>query len=123
MKALKIMKELNANAVIGRENDYACMVEDVRDPDGRWYRMEYRSNADGTRAAAYCRYNPWGGAVNGGASYHEGHVRFDGFICLGVGVTDDLKTSRFDLKTAVLRGRYWCTCFSVYKETGLFPNG
>lgn len=118
-----IMKEFNPNALIGMDTDGALvMIEDVRDPDGRLYRMEYRSTADGAHAVAYCRTNPWG-AVNGGVGYHRGHVSSSGFLCLGNGhLSESVADSSYDLAFAIQRGRYWCTAFSVLKETGYFPN-
>jgi hypothetical protein len=121
MKVLRVLHGLNRNAVVGMESGLACIVEDVVDPDGRWYRMEYRSTPDAEHAVAFCIHNPWGGK-NGGAEYAAGHVASDGFLCLGTGVTRTVANSPFDLKTAILKSRYWCTAFSAFKETGRFPN-
>ena len=117
-----IMRQFNSNALIAREEDYIIMIEDVMDPDGRIYRIEYRSTPDAQRAIAFCIYNPWGDK-NGGESYRKGHVANNGFLCLGPDHGDkELKNSPYDLKYAILRGRFWCTGFSVLKETGSFPN-
>ena len=118
-----VMQRLNPNGLIGTDHDGAiCLIEDVIDPDGRIYRMEIRSTADGRRAAAYCRHNPWG-AVNGGTSYAVGHVAEDGFLCLGSGISGHGHTeSPFRLEVVIARSRYWTTAFSVLKETGTFPQ-
>ena len=120
--AAALMRRYNANGLIGTDSDGATvMIEDVRDPDGRVYRLEYRSNAEGTQAVAYCRHNPWG-TLNGNAEYTRGHVSRDGFLCLGSGATSTLAKSPFTLAYAIERGRYWCTAFSYFKETGTFPT-
>lgn len=121
--ATTTMKEFNPRALIGTDTDGAVvMIEDVRDPDGRLYRMEYRSTPDGAHGVAYCRSNPWG-AVNGGAPYHRGHVSPSGFLCLGDGHNSEkLADSNYDIGFTIKRARYWCTAFSVFKETGEFPN-
>lgn len=123
-QADEIMRRLNPNALAGRdESDVLCFIEDVRDPDGRIYRMEYQSTDDGNHAFAFCRYNPWGGVNGGETDYFRSHVRTDGFICLGPGIhVGNLADSPFTLEVAVRRSRYWCTAFSVLKETGSFPN-
>jgi hypothetical protein len=116
-----IMRRFNSNALIGTEDGHAVMIEDVSDPDGRMYRMEYQSSDDGAHATARCLHNPWGG-VNGGADdVHKSHVFSDGLLCMGRGRTG-LFGSPFDLSAVIQRARYWCTAFSVLKETGRFPQ-
>ncbi len=114
-------RRFNRRALIGREGDLVVAIEDVLDPDGRMYRIEYRSTADGRHAAAWCLFNPWGGR-NGGARYSSGHVADDGFLCLGNDSTRRVDASPYNLDFVVKRSRFWTTAFSFYKETGEFPN-
>ncbi len=116
-----IMQQFNQNALIGTENNNAVMIEDVSDPDGRMYRMEYQSSADGMHATARCLHNPWGGVTGDTENVHATHVFSDGMLCMGRGRTG-LFGSPFDIAAVIQRGRYWCTAFSVYKETGRFPQ-
>lgn len=121
--AEEIMLQENPNALVGIDDDgEVVMIEDVTDADGRMYRLEYRSTPDGEQAVAFCRYNPWGD-VNGGEAYVTGHVAENGFLCLG---TDhdgqDVKSSPYNIAFIIRRARYWCTGFSVLKETGTFPK-
>jgi len=117
------MIQHNRNALIGRDADGAiCMIEDWTDPDGRMYRMEYRSTPDGNHALAFCRHNPWGGGPNSGVNYATGHVNTDGLLCIGNDHGSDYARSPYNLATVIMRGRYWCTGFSVLKETGSFPQ-
>jgi hypothetical protein len=120
-QAIDIMRQFNPNAFIGEENGVLVMIEDVTDPDYRLYRIEYQSTYDGRHAIAYCRHNPWG-TLNGGISYSTGHVGENGILCIGKDHTSAAKSSPYDLATAIQRGRYWCTAFSVLKETGTFPQ-
>ena len=117
MSAHEMMGELNPNALHGREGDWEIFIEDIKDPDGRWYRVEYRSKDDGSKANAYLLYNPWG---DNPFSYGESHVRnSDGLICLGPGVHAD--DSPYDLNFAVPRTRFWCTGYSYMREHG-YPS-
>lgn len=122
-RAEQIMRSFNRNGLICPDDDGAvAMIEDVTDPDGRLFRMEYRSTPDGKRAIALCRHNPWG-TVNGGESYANGHVDDNGFLCLGSRHSgQDLDDSPYDLDHVIRRARFWCTGFSVLKETGEFPQ-
>lgn len=115
------MKSSNPNALVGHEDGVDVMIEDVADPDGRIFRLEYQSTPDGRHAVAICRFNPWG-RVNGGETYSKGHVDEHGFLCLGTGATHSVGSSPHSLNDAIERGRYWCTAFSVLKETGEFPQ-
>jgi hypothetical protein len=116
-----IMRSFNSNALVGDEGDHVVMIEDVSDPDGRMYRMEYQSSPDGSRAIARCLHNPWGGVTGGEDDVHKSHVFSDGTLCMGRGRTG-LFGSPFDLAAVIQRTRYWCTAFSVLKETGRFPQ-
>lgn len=121
--AEEIMRAENPNGLIGVDEDGATvMIEDVGDPDGRLYRMEYRSAADGSQAVAYCRHNPWGG-FNGGEPYETSHVDANGFICVGPDHSGHaIAGSPYDLTFVIRRARFWCAAFSVLKETGEFPQ-
>lgn len=123
-QANTIMNRFNPNAMIGSENGADVMIEDWSDPDGRIYRMEYQSTQDGQHAVAYCRFNPWGGRnnVTSGVSALQGHIFQDGSICMGSGHGASVQTSPYTLETVIQRGRFWCTAFSVLKETGRFPK-
>jgi hypothetical protein len=105
------MRRINPNALCGWEGRHPVYIEDHTDPDGRMFRLEYRCDAEGRNAVAYCRYNPWGRAAH---SIHQSHLFGDGRICLG--------SRAFTLEEAVLRARYWCTAYSVLRETGHFPG-
>jgi hypothetical protein len=119
--AQAIMKEINRNALIGSEGGVDVMIEDVADPDGRIYRLEYQSMPDGRHAIAFCRFNPWG-ALNGGEEYPVGHVDANGFICVGKESVKTVQASPYDLRYVIQRSRFWCTAFSMLKETGQFPT-
>jgi len=110
-------------AVIGIDEDGAvCMIEAVLDSDDRPYIIEIRSTPDGAHAVAYCRSNPWSESVNAGTTFGDAHVDSDGLLCLGKGSTRVVQDSPFSLEFAIRRARYWCTAFSVFKETNTFPN-
>ncbi len=119
--AQDIMKSHNRNALVDNDDGVDVMIEDVADPDGRLFRVEYQSTEDGRHAVAVCRYNPWG-SVNGGEEYEVGHVDADGFICIGKASVKSVESSPYTLVFAIARARYWCTAFSVLKETGEFPE-
>ena len=119
--AQSTMRQANPNAIVGNEDGVNIMIEDVFDPDDRIYRLEYQSSDDGTHAVAWCRYNPWG-SLNGGEEYEIGHIDSDGFICVGSGSVKSVPASPHNLSYIIERARYWCTAFSVLKETGTFPH-
>ncbi len=123
-EVVRKMRTLNPNAVVGEEGDYVVVIEDFSDPDGRMFRLEYRATPDAGRAIAYCLHNPWGMEGNpcAGEGYFEAHVAEDGFLCLGAASVLQLERSPYDLDYAVRRARYWCTAFSVFEETGVFPD-
>jgi len=123
-QAEEIMRRYNRNALIGTDDDDAiCMIEDWADPDGRIYRMEYRSTPDGQHAVGFCRYTPWGATPNAGEAYVKGHVAEDGFLCLGgAHPGHDYGNSPYALDFVIPRARFWCTAFSVLKESGEFPG-
>lgn len=114
MRASQIMSGLNRNAVQSTENGKAVFLEDVQDPDGRWYRIEYECDPSGSHANAFVRHNPWGGNPH---SYHESHMDDnDGFLCLGP--HSSKVSSPYDLPYAVKRARLWCAGFSHMREKG-----
>lgn len=113
-QAAATMQQLNPHAVHAHEGGREVFIEDVSDPDGRMYRVEYQCDAHGRKAIAYCRHNPWG---NNPHSYHEAHLRGDGFLCIGPGVHDC--ESPYDLEYAVRRARFWCGAYSYFREHGL----
>lgn len=119
-----LMRASNPSALIAEDGANVVMIEDVTDPDQRMYRLEYRATPDGRRAIAYCLFNPWGGVGNpsAGSVYEVSHVGADGLICVGVGTTHDLANSPFSLAFVLARARFWCTAFSVFRETGAFPS-
>src|SRR5205823_1771369 len=99
--AEQIMRQLNPHGLIARLGlgQIAAMIEDVSDPDGRMYRLEYQSTGDAQHAIAFCRYNPWGGtgSPSAGADYDASHVDEDGFLCLGTSSERVLTRSPYDL--------------------------
>ena len=123
--ASRTMRRFNRHAVVGIEADgTVVMIEDVTDSDGRMYRLEYRSTADGRRAVAYCRWNPWspGRSPNAGVSYGTGHVSSSGLICVGSKATSNLASSPYNLEFTIRRARYWCDLFSFFKQNGYWYN-
>lgn len=113
MNAQDMMDQLNPNALRAREGGKEIFIEDVQDPDGRWYRIEYQCEADGSNARAKVRYNPWGSNSYG---YVQSHLSGNSDICLGTGMTTT--TSPYDLEFAVKRARFWCTGYSFLRENG-----
>jgi len=120
-EAERIARRYNANALVTMEDGHVVMLEHHSDPDERMYTMEYQSTPDGRHAIAWCRFNPWGGK-NGGESYSEGHVDDEGCLCLGSKHFSTVEYSDYPLEVVIQRARYWCTAFSVLKETGTFPQ-
>jgi len=121
MRALQVYRRFNATDPIYEERGALVLIEKWADPDGRRYRLEYRSVPDAAKAVAICLHNPWGGR-NGGEDYHVGHVAEDGFICLRSGYGNrTLSGSPVDLEFVILRARFWCACFSYLKEHGAWP--
>lgn len=112
---------LNSNALVARDGDHICFIEDVLDLDLRWYRIEVVSTLNGEHAVAWCRYSPW--ALPPTTSYEQGHVFADGFICIGSGLDGRApEHSPFDIETAIRRARFWCIAYSVLIIEGYFPN-
>ncbi len=123
--AMRVMRQLNPNALMAVEDGMFIAIEDAWDceEDGRLYRIEYRSTLDGDHAVAFCRSNPWDRqSVQAGALVTQGHVFGDGLLCLGSDHARYPCESPRNLRDTVLRARFWCTGFSVLKETGSFPN-
>lgn len=109
--------------IAGDRDGAVCMIEDVTDPDGRVYRMEYKSTPDGRHALAWCRSNPWDRQrPNAGVGYAAGHVNSEGMLCLGNDHRTSYASSPYSIENVIQRARYWCTAFSVLKETGRFPQ-
>ena len=119
--AQSIMIAANENGLVGNEGELDIMIEDVIDPDSRIYRIEYQSTPDAQHAIAWCRFNPWG-SLNGGERYEVGHVHEDGFLCVGTRSVRSVAQSPYSLQYVIRRVRYWCTAFSMLKESGVFPQ-
>lgn len=104
----------------------ATMLIDLRDLDGRVYRLEFQSTLDGQHAVAIIRYNPWtrpGQGPAAGESYTLGHVSPSGFICLGgEHPSESVTDSPYALDWAIRRVEYFVSAFSRLKETGTFPQ-
>jgi hypothetical protein len=113
MKAEEIMSQLNSSALASEENGLKVFVEDIQDPDGRWYRVEYRCRADGSGANAWCLYNPWG---SNPYNYRESHLSSDGLLCLGTATHSS--ASPYSIDYVVARSRFWCTGYSFLREHG-----
>jgi hypothetical protein len=91
------------------------MIEDVRDPDGRLFRIEIQSTPDGQHAIALVRYSPWG-------STSDAHC-LSGVICLGPnGHGSNVTSSPYALEVVIPRARFWCVAVSHFHETGEFPS-
>jgi hypothetical protein len=113
MSAASKMAALNRDALHGRDRGKEIFIEDVRDPDGRWYRIEYQCESDGSNAVAFCRSNPWG---RNPYSYTQSHLGSDGFICYADPLVRD--RSGYDLDYVVKRVRTWCVGYSFMREHG-----
>lgn len=113
MNAASKMLVLNRSALHGREGGKEVFIEDVRDPDGRLYRVEYQCEADGSNAVAFCRFNPW---ADNPYSYDQSHLGGDGFICYAKPL--DRNRSGYDLDYVVKRVRTWCVGYSFMREHG-----
>ena len=113
MNAREIMHQLNHNALHSREGEREVFIEDVQDPDGLWYRIEYQCDPDGSNARAKVRHNPWGSNTYG---YHQSHLSPGGEICLGSRITS--LHSPYGLEYAVKRARFWCTGYSFLRQHG-----
>lgn len=119
------MKNLNANALIGYENDLTIAIEDHTDLDGRLWRLEYASTHDGEHAVSFCRYSPWGLRQE---KNWDCHVWPTGLICSGpkihaLGTTNpktyhDIKNSPYAVDWVIERSRHWTSVYSHYRETG-----
>lgn len=111
-EAMRIMRSLNPNALVGLEDGKEVFIEDVRDPDGRWYRLEYQVNRDGHGALAFCRYNPWPPPPY---RFTDTHLMPDNSIC----TSDRAHTGGDGLEYTVRRARLWCVGYSFLCEHGL----
>jgi hypothetical protein len=103
------MVTLNPQALCFFEGGAFVAIEDI-EADGRWFRLEYRSDPRGRNATARCLYNPVGADTNS----IRGHLFADGRLCIGTGT--------FDLETVVRRARYWTLAYTHYRQQGSFPN-
>jgi len=121
-----VMQQLNPNAYITLNGNEVTIVEDWVDSeeDGNIYRMGYFSTKDGRHAQAYCLENPFADmAPEGGFPYRKTHLAPSGNICLGTKEhSGPLHQSGYTLYDTVKIARYWCTAFSVYIDTGKFPQ-
>lgn len=125
-KAIEIMGQSRSGEVLrGMYGDAAVQIRDIRDSDGRTYRVEFLSTPDGAHATARVLHNPWsraGQGPNAGAGYLQSHVSPEGFVCVGEGAKYTLKDSVHDLDFVVKRTEFWVTGFSFFKENGCFPG-
>jgi hypothetical protein len=106
------MQELNPRAFAAIEGDKECYIEDVRDDDGRWYRLEYRVDPSGRRALAYCLFNPWPPAS---IPITDSHLMSDNSICTSAAA----HRGGDDLAFTVARARFWCNGYSFLREHGI----
>jgi hypothetical protein len=111
------MRRFNPRALIAAEGEKVVMIEDHRDPDGRFFRLEVDSSPDGRHAIAILRHNPWGAGS-------EPHLFADRRICIGpaAGHTGEADESPYDLAYVIPRARLYCTLLSVFHETGSFSS-
>jgi hypothetical protein len=125
-KAIETMRQNSAGQVVcGMYGNTAIQIRDVRDADGRPYRIEILATPDGKRAVARVLHNPWsraGEGPNAGAEYAVAHVSPKGFICVGDGANYTLAESVHDLEFVQKRVAYWVNGFSFFKEKGRFPQ-
>ena len=118
---------------IDRDNNIVYALEDYFDPDGRGYRIEYQCTLDGGKAISFCRFNPWDSSADHskprcGTKATVSHIHDSGLICVGAGITSNLKNSarydhdhpevKFDLEYAINTSRFWAVDFSAFMETG-----
>lgn len=110
-KAGQIMKRYNPNACIAIEGDRVIMIEDISANEEKtmFYRLEYRSNPQGTEAEAFLLYNPFG---DNPFSFEESHLRNDGWLCLAKG-------NKWPLEFVIQRARFWCHCYTYLRQHGL----
>ena len=114
-RAEEVMLALNPNALVVIEQGLVCSIEDVRDPDGRLFRLEYQATGDAQHAIAWARHTPW--------PLDNAPHQIGGLICIGVGGHGrDVAASPYTLSQVVPRARFWCIAVSVYFETGTFPS-
>ena len=113
MQASDIMRGLNPQALQSRESGHEVFIEDVKDPDDRWYRIEYRCRPDGSNAMAWLIYSPWNANP---FPYTQSHLGSDNFICVGPGLSHT--SSPYDLDYVVKRARFWCAGYSYLREHG-----
>lgn len=110
-EAQRIMRGLNRHVLCGQDGGEMVFIEDHSDPDGRMYRLEYRTDPGGTQATAWCRYKPW---PNKYYKIRECHLFGSGEVCLG--------NRAYNLHDAVKRARYWASAYSYLREHGSWPD-
>lgn len=123
--AATAMRELNPYAIVAVERGQFIAIERAWDcvEDDREYLLEFRSTLDGSKAVAFCLENPWDPQrVDAGVPVTVGHVFPDGLLCLGSDHARVPQQSPRNLRDTVLRARFWCFGFSMFKETGRFPD-
>ncbi len=101
MNALTIMKTINPNVFTQADDNIAYLIEDFGTLSDVFYRLEYQSSHDGTRAIAYVRHYPGERAL-------DPHLKEDGRLDLGPG-TEQIETSPLSLREAIFKARFWCT--------------
>jgi len=113
MHATEIMQRFNPHVLAGEDNQQQIFIEDWKDADSRWYRLEYRCQLDGRGASGWLLHNPWG---TNPYSYEQSHLAGDGFICVADAASRE--NSPYDLDFVVRRARFWCTGYSYLREQG-----
>jgi hypothetical protein len=120
--AVALMASLNKHAIHYADADRDIFIEDVLDSadDGGFYRMEYHSLPDASKALAFVRSNPWDRKRPGaGLAYQEAHVSpSSGSICVGSSHTEILTDSIYGLDYVVKRARLWAVVFSAWQQCG-----
>lgn len=125
-KAVTLLKKLNPNMLTGYENDLSIGIEDIPDPNGRLFRLEYKSSHDGEQAVSFCLHHPWDKD-----EVWQCHLLPSGLICTGERIHDlcpnpqtfdELKSSPYTLRWTVERSRYWCSVYSEYRRHGHLPT-
>jgi len=106
------MLALNPHVLADSENGWEVFIEDVTDPDGRMYRLEYRCKRSGQSARAHCVYNPWPAAP---LALTDSHLMPDRSIC----TSEQTHRGGDDLEYTVARARFWCTGYSFLREHGI----
>ena len=119
--AEQVMHIFNDSALKGYDGDIGqwLMIEDVPVPDDSsgfdlLFRVEYRSDYLGQNARAWLLSNPVRPVHD--FDYHRTHLRSDGFICVGHGLSEE--ASPYDLIYVIPRVRLWCGGYTVHQRQG-----